>query len=484
MGKNYSPDESGKIKDLAKEYEAAQAEGKMLYLDADQLAAIANYYCATGQQDKAEELLHSGLQVHPNNTDLLLELSYYYLDRGKRAKAKNVADSISETYTSEVKMLKAEILLGDNKVEEAQHLVDTIEDIDELDTLTEIVYLFLETGHPEIAKEWLDKGKELHGEEEDYLSLSADYYDAIHDNGKLKECFNKLLDKSPYSATYWMGLAKCYFIEQDINKTMESCDFALAANEEYGEAYTFKAHCYFYLNNFDKAVEYYEKAIEYNAVPPEMGDMFLAMSYAAQENWLKTEYYCRKTIDFFEEPKEEPDKLPFIIDIYTTLATALAKMERYEEAHQLCREQIEKGQEEGTLLLTEGKLYLIEEKLPEAAQAFRKVENMFPIIETWYMIGNLYSEYDYVEEAKEYYLKAYQENPRYEDVPEKLSVISILTHDLESFIKYNKECNLPFNVETIKRLLASTTPREEDRPILQKLIDRLREEQDKEEDNQ
>lgn len=483
MGKNYSPDETGKIRNLAKEYEAAQAEGKMLYLDADQLAAIANYYCATGQQDKAEELLHSALQVHPNNTDLLLELSYYYLDRGKRAKAKNVADCISETYSSEVKMLKAEILLGDNKLKEAQRLVDTIEDTDDLDTLAEIVYLFLETGHLEIAKKWLDKGKELHGEEEDYLALSADYYEATHDTGKLKECFNKLIDKSPYSATYWMGLAKCYFIEQDIDKTMESCDFALAANEEYGEAFAYKAHSYFYLNNFEKAVEYYKKAIEYHAVPPEMGDIFLAMSYAAQRDWANTQYYCQRTIDFFEETEDEPSRLPFILEIYTTLATALAEMERYEEAHQLCREQIARGYEKETFWLTEGKIYLIEKKLTEAAQTFRKTESMFPIVEIWYEIGNIYSEYDYIEEAKEYYLKVYEENPRYHDVSEKLSVISILTHDLESFVKYNKECNLPFNVETIKRLLASMTPKEEDRPILQKLIDRLREERDKEEDN-
>lgn len=484
MGKNYSPDESGKIKDLAKEYEAAQAEGKMLYLDADQLAAIANYYCATRQEDKAEKILHSGLQVHPNNTDLLLELSYYYLDKNETAKAKAVADCISETYTPEVKMLKAEILLNDDKVEEANRLVSTIENTDDLDTLAEIVYLFLETEHMEIAQKWLDKGKELHAGKEDYIALSADYYEATHQTDKLKECFNKLLDKSPYNASYWMGLAKCYFMELDVNKTLESCDFALAADEKCGEAYAYKAHCYFSLANYEEAIKQYEKAVEYKAIPPELGCVFMALSYAQKEDWEKTEYYCRKVIEIFKVGEADNENSPFIIETYTTLAVALAKMGRYEEAHQVCRNEIEKSKEGGTILITEGKIYLEEENLPEAAQIFNKVESLFPSIETRYIIGNIYSEYDYVVEAKEYYLKAYKENPKYEDLPEKLSVLSILTNDLDSFVKYNKECNLPFKVESIKQLLASSEARDEDRPMLQKVIDRLREEQNKEkEDN-
>ena len=68
-----------------------------------------------------------------------------------------MANSITETYDSEVKMLKAELLLNEGKLEEAQQLINTIEDTDDLASIIEIVYLYMDMGYPEAAKEWRDK---------------------------------------------------------------------------------------------------------------------------------------------------------------------------------------------------------------------------------------------------------------------------------------------------------------------------------------
>ena len=54
-----------------------------------------------------------------------------------------MANSITETYDSEVKMLKAELLLNEGKLEEAQQLINTIEDTDDLASIIEIVYLYM-----------------------------------------------------------------------------------------------------------------------------------------------------------------------------------------------------------------------------------------------------------------------------------------------------------------------------------------------------
>lgn len=178
-----------------------------------------------------------------------------------------MANSITETYDSEVKMLKAELLLNEGKLEEAQQLINTIEDTDDLASIIEIVYLYMDMGYPEAAKEWIDKGQDQYGEEEDFIVLQADYLGATQHMKEAIECFDKLIDIAPYNPSYWMGLAKCYFMSEDINKTIETCDFALAADDKYGEAYAYKAHSFFYLNNPDSAIENYEKAIEYKAIP-------------------------------------------------------------------------------------------------------------------------------------------------------------------------------------------------------------------------
>ena len=47
----------------------------------------------------------------------------------------------------------------------------------------------------------------------------------------------KLIDKNPYSAPYWFGLARCYFEQQLFDKAIEACDYAIVSDEEFADAY-------------------------------------------------------------------------------------------------------------------------------------------------------------------------------------------------------------------------------------------------------
>ena len=481
MGRKNSPSAKKELTEIIQRYEAAKAEKRQLYLDGDQLADIADWYATERKFNDAQEVINYGLQLHPGNTGLLIEQAFLYLDTQKLSKAKEVANSITETYDSEVKMLKAELLLNEGKLEEAQQLINTIEDTDDLASIIEIVYLYMDMGYPEAAKEWIEKGQDQYGEEEDFIVLQADYLGATQHMKEAIECFDKLIDIAPYNPSYWMGLAKCYFMSEDINKTIETCDFALAADDKYGEAYAYKAHSFFYLNNPDSAIENYEKAIEYKAIPPELGYMFMGMSYATKEDWEKTEECCNQVIRIFEENGDSGSIL--LIDTYTTKANAVAKMGRYKEADQLCKKAKEINPDEGLIFLTEGKVYLEEDIEKKATQAFKKAAKTSTGPEMWYMIGTAYSEHNYMYEAKENYEKAYKINPKYEDLPERLSVISIMTDDLDGFLKYNKDCERPFREETIQQLLNGPDHRKEDEPILKEIMKRLKEEKENNKSN-
>ena len=56
----------------------------------------------------------------------MVEQAYLYLDTMKLQKAKNVAECITETYETEVKLLKAEILLNEGNLDEAEKLLDLL----------------------------------------------------------------------------------------------------------------------------------------------------------------------------------------------------------------------------------------------------------------------------------------------------------------------------------------------------------------------
>ena len=159
-----------------------------------------------------------------------------------------------------------------------------------------------------------------------------------------------------------------------------------------------------------------KKRSNLNPSPPELGYMFMGISYGNKEEWQKADDYYDKVIARFEEDGDRQSVL--LIDTYTSknCRPACSSSERYEEAHQLCEKAKEINPNEGLIYLTEGKLYLAEELEDEAALSFEKAIEINSNIEMWYMIASAYSESDYLIEAKEYFEKAYQMNPIYEDV--------------------------------------------------------------------
>ena len=105
MSRKNIPSEKEELEKLITNYEAAKAENRQLYLDGDQLADISDWYASRSKFEEAQEAVTYGLQLHPGNTDLLVEQAYLYLDTRNLQKAKQVLDSITEAYDPEVKML-------------------------------------------------------------------------------------------------------------------------------------------------------------------------------------------------------------------------------------------------------------------------------------------------------------------------------------------------------------------------------------------
>ena len=168
------------MKELIAQYEAMKAEKKSIYLDSDQFADIADWYASERKFVAAQEVLTYGLNLHPDNTELLVQQAYLFLDTHKLDKAKQVLDSISDPYAGCVKLLKAEILMNEGNIDEADKVLESLDEHVEQDLLMllDICYLYLELGYPEKAIGWMEKGLPKFADEEDFLAAVADCYNA------------------------------------------------------------------------------------------------------------------------------------------------------------------------------------------------------------------------------------------------------------------------------------------------------------------
>jgi len=67
--KNLLSGRDKELQELAEQYEAAKAENKPIYLDADDLADLADWYAMHGKSEQATEVVEYGLSLprqHPS----------------------------------------------------------------------------------------------------------------------------------------------------------------------------------------------------------------------------------------------------------------------------------------------------------------------------------------------------------------------------------------------------------------------------------
>lgn len=451
MGKlNSSSDKDQEVTSLANQYEAAKAENKKLYLDGDQLADLADKYATEQRFEEAQEVINYGLELHPNNTDLLIEQAYLYLDTQKLELAKDVAESITETYSLEVTILKAEILLNEGKLDDTLALLNSISDADDLDNILNIARFYIDMGYPEHAFAWLEKTAQEDREDEDYLDTMADCSYAENRLDQAVELYNKLIDIDPYNPLYWKGLSKSYFAKEEYEKSLESIEFAIAADEDFGEGHALRAHCLFYLSNEEEAIKEYQKAMEMKAIPPELAYMFIGMSYLNKKEWGQANEYFNKTIKAIGD-----ESSPFLVDVYNDQAICLSKLGKDKAAHHLCSLIEMMNPEDPSPHLLEVRFYLEKENIEGARKEWFKAISIAPIADTWYQIGAIYLEYMKLDSAIIFFEKAWDLDPNIEELAEQLSILYLILGDLEGFQKYNRRSVAPMDIDELQERLIS-----------------------------
>ena len=140
--KNLLSGRDRELQELAENYEAACENNQPFYADADDFADLADWYAVHNKVQQANEVVEYGLNLHPGNTALLVEQAYLLMDSHNKDKAQEVIDQISDNYSPEVKVLKANLMLNEGKIDDAEQLLDTIEDKEDLANIVDVAYMY------------------------------------------------------------------------------------------------------------------------------------------------------------------------------------------------------------------------------------------------------------------------------------------------------------------------------------------------------
>ncbi len=255
--------ENKEFKQILQTYEDALDKKQPIYMDADELTDIAEYYMVHNQEEMANDAITLALQLHPDSIDPQVFLSRQEMFHNNMKKAHEICDAIPDQEDREVVFLRAELEIREQRYKSAEIiLVDALLKADDADHfLYDTVCIFIDYMLWPQAKRWCRK---LLEDFPDYRGATELEAEILLCTGEYREAINRLnriLDENSYNTKAWDMLAEAQCASELYEEAIESCEFALAINERDHKALATIANSYYHLADYKTAHKYFQKAL-------------------------------------------------------------------------------------------------------------------------------------------------------------------------------------------------------------------------------
>ncbi len=313
---------------MLSEYETAVNTGQPVFLDADELSEIADFYQMQGQTDEAEAAIRLALSLSPGAIAPLTYRIHEALYHGDVETAKHYFNQITETDEPDYVYDKAEILIAEDKAEEADLFLrenfKTVPPEEYQDYVIDVAHLYQDYGYSDMAMQWLSRSKPE--DTPDFKELMAHTLFGLGKYKDSEKLFNELIDTDPYQKRYWNALASAQFMSEDYSASVQSSEYAIAIDPQDAEGLIAKANGLFRLGNYEEALKYYRRYSEHEPDDEfaylHQGTCLINLNRNEEAIGILT-LALEKATAFAEENAE--DVSPYLPDIYQELSFAYSE---------------------------------------------------------------------------------------------------------------------------------------------------------------
>lgn len=257
--------DSQEFQELLEQYESSVSQGGVVYMDADDLADIADYYHYNGRYDEAHTAIDKAVAIHPDAVGPLLYKAREAISAGDFEKARDYSNRLEVQDHIENLYLRAEILINEEHYDEAEELLhdyymkELMPDEHE-DYIFDVANLYSDYGLYDRSLEWMSRSRG--DDSDDFKELMARTLFGLGKYRDSERLFNELIDSNPFSKNYWNALASAQFMSEDYGASVTSSEFAIAIDPEDPESILSKANGLYRLDNFEEALRYFERYSE------------------------------------------------------------------------------------------------------------------------------------------------------------------------------------------------------------------------------
>ena len=358
--------DSEEFRNTLESYEESVRSGHPLFLDADDLADIADYYHFTGIDQQADEVIEYALSLYPNATLPNVFKAREALAIGDYDSAVKYIEQIENQDDPEYHYMQAELLIAKDQVEKADEYLReyfaTVPPEEYQDFVYDIANIYFDYGLSDKAYEWLMRTK---GDgSNDFKELMARILFGLGKYKDSERIFNELLDRDPYSKRYWNGLANAQFMNEDFSGSVTSSEYAIAIDPNDADSLLNKANALYRLGNFEEAIRYYDRFGE--LVQP---DEFSLLHKGSSLVNLNRHDEAFSTL--LQALKISPADSPFLPQIYQELAFCCSTLGRLDEALDYIERTRDLDCDHIDMLVLKGHILLEHNHIHEAEEVFK-----------------------------------------------------------------------------------------------------------------
>ncbi len=258
------PDEHNNV--ALSKFEAMLKTNEVYFFDSQEFEDIIHHYLDAGKKSLAHKAISLGLEQHPTSVTLKLLLAELLIFDEKLEEANKILKQVYaiEPTNDEIYILKSSILSKQFKHEKAiEYLkigLQYSEEPADLYSLIGMEYLHMDSFDE--ARENFKKCLEI--DVEDYPSLYNVIY-CFDMQNKQEEAITYLLefiDRDPYSEIAWHQLGRQYYTIKKYEEALRAFDYAVIIDEFFVGGYLEKAKTLEKLEQFEIAIDNYLIALE------------------------------------------------------------------------------------------------------------------------------------------------------------------------------------------------------------------------------
>ena len=306
-------------------FELMLKTNSVYFFDSNEFEEIILFYVDSGKLSLAKKAMQLGLSQHPSSVALKLIKVELLIVEDKLEEAEKILDKLVEIEPSneDVYIQKATIFSKRGKHKNAVDSLQTAllfaNDEAEILSMIGMEYLFLD----DFDTARMNFAQSLDVEFENYSSLyNVIYcYDMMDQHNEAIVYLIEYIEKEPFSEIAWHQLGRQYYIISNYKKALEAFDYSILIDEDFIGAHLEKAKTLEELDRYVEAIKFYEKTMELDT-PTSFAYLRIGKCYESLEK-------RQLAIDFYNKTVNED---PLLDKGWLALTNIFLKNKNYHKA--------------------------------------------------------------------------------------------------------------------------------------------------------